>query len=74
MDYKMPIKNGVEATKEILKIDKNAKIIIISGDRSIKNEVFLAGAIYFIEKLVPIERMIENIEIGLSKAHCSQFS
>ncbi len=69
----MPSKNGIEATREILKIDKNAKIIINSADRSIKNEALSAGAICFSEKLVPLEKMIENIEMGLCEAKCSQF-
>ena len=50
MDYNMPIKNGIEATKEILEIDKNAKIIIVSGETSIKKEAFSAGVIDFYEK------------------------
>ena len=36
MDYHMPIKNGIEATREILKIDENVKIFLISGDHTIK--------------------------------------
>ena len=74
MDYQMPSKNGIEATKEILKIDENAKIIIISADSSIKNEALSAGAICFSEKIVPSEKMIENIEMCLYKAKRSLFS
>lgn len=31
MDISMPVKNGIEALKEILKIDSTAKVIIVSG-------------------------------------------
>lgn len=31
MDIFMPEKNGIEATKEIVSIDKNAKVVICSG-------------------------------------------
>ena len=30
MDHRMPIKNGIEATKAIIKINKNALIILLS--------------------------------------------
>ena len=32
MDYHMPFKDGIETTKEILKIDGKVKIFLISGD------------------------------------------
>lgn len=50
MDYNMPIKNGIDATKEIIEIDKNAKIVVVSGDNSIKKEAISVGAIDFNEK------------------------
>lgn len=46
----MPIKNGIEATKDILEFDKSAKIIIVSADMEIKREAFDVGAIDFIKK------------------------
>ena len=50
MDYSMPIKNGIEATKEIIEIDKDAKILMVSGEISIKKEAISVGAIDFYEK------------------------
>ena len=41
MDHRMPIKNGLEASKEILQIDKSSKIIFISADQTIKNRLWL---------------------------------
>ena len=51
MDYKMPIMNGIDATKEILRIsDSPPKIILISADKNIKKLGLSMGAIGFIEK------------------------
>jgi len=73
MDFNMPIKNGIEATKEIVRIDKNAKIIIVSGEISIKEEAINVGAISFYkkpfnltefcQKLVNIYEILSNSEI-----------
>ena len=38
MDYKMPEKNGIDAAREILKIDSKIKIIMISADSTIKKD------------------------------------
>lgn len=61
MDYNMPIKNGIDATKEIIEIDKNAKIIIISGDKSIKKEAISAGAIAFNEKPFNLTEILQKL-------------
>lgn len=50
MDYMMPIKDGLEAMKEILAIDDKAKIVIMSVDRDIKKQALVNGAIGFINK------------------------
>ena len=61
MDQSMPIKNGIDALKEILEIDKQAKIMIVSADRSIENIAKSIGAICFMEKPFSMEMLIENI-------------
>jgi two-component system chemotaxis response regulator CheY len=63
MDYHMPYKNGVEAIKEILKIEKSAKIIIISGDPSVKEQAITSGAICFKEKPFNMLKFIQQINI-----------
>ena len=35
MNHRMPIKNGIETTKEILQIDNTSKFIFLSADQSI---------------------------------------
>ncbi len=61
MDHRMPIKNGLEATKEILQINKSVKIIFASADESIKEFAFSAGAYSFIEKPFRFSFMVEEI-------------
>ena len=50
MDYMMPIKDGLEAMKEILAVDDKTKIVIMSADRDIKKQALGNGAIGFINK------------------------
>jgi len=61
MDFRMPFKNGLEVTKEILKIDNNSKIIFTSADNSIKNLALSIGVISFKEKPFKHEKLIKNI-------------
>jgi two-component system chemotaxis response regulator CheY len=62
MDHRMPIKNGIEASKEILQIDKNIKIIFISADESIREEVLSIGIFSFENKPFSIENLINSIK------------
>lgn len=68
MDHRMPIKNGIEATKEILhnSSDIKPKIIFISADRSIKETALSIGVISFKNKPFSLERLFNNIEKAAS--------
>ncbi len=61
MDYQMPLKNGIEATREILKIDGNMKIFLISGDYTIKNEALAAGAADFKKKPFSLQELYTSV-------------
>ena len=50
MDYRMPEKNGLEATREILQIDPDTKIIFASADTTMKEESLALGVVDFLEK------------------------
>ena len=65
MDHRMPEKNGIEATKEILQIDKRVKIIFFSGDVSIKEEMYSIGVFSFIAKPFTIKYLINQINKDL---------
>ncbi|MFX1418709.1 MAG: response regulator [Promethearchaeota archaeon] len=62
LDYHMPIINGVETAKIILKIDNSIKIIMISGDSSIKEKALSNGIIDFHEKTNNIQNLCQKIK------------
>ena len=65
MDHRMPIKNGIEASKEIMKIDGKTKIIFLSADNSIKEEALSIGVIKFRDKPFSIKQLINDITKAL---------
>jgi len=62
LDHRMPVKNGIKTTKEILKIENKSKIVFMSADSSIKEKALLLGALDFIEKPFSIDFLIETIK------------
>ncbi|HMK46276.1 MAG TPA: response regulator [Methanocella sp.] len=61
MDYRMPIMNGIEATREILKIDAEAKIVFLSADIAVKEEAMKAGAFIFLKKPANLSTILNAI-------------
>ena len=62
MDHRMPIKNGIEATKQILRINSGSKIIFTSADNSVKQEALSLGAKSFLDKPFSITELIDKIK------------
>ncbi len=62
MDYRMPIKNGIETTKEIKKNNEIIDILFCSADESIKNEALANGARDFIKKPFDFNQLLDKIE------------
>jgi len=71
MDYRMPIKNGIETAKEILRINPKPKIIFTTADESVKEAALLLGAVSFKSKPFSNERLIQNIEKALGVSYIS---
>lgn len=69
MDHRMPIKNGVEATKDILAIDPDAKILFISADVSQEARVQEIGAVGFLEKPFPMDKLFRTIDAVMKNGH-----
>ncbi len=65
MDYRLPIMNGVEATKEILKIDPYTKIVFLSADVSVRDEAMRSGACIFLKKPVSIKDILGAVESAI---------
>jgi two-component system chemotaxis response regulator CheY len=61
MDYRMPIKNGIEATREILKIDQNSKVVITTADITIENEAMAIGVKSFLKKPFDIGKLVDTL-------------
>jgi DNA-binding NtrC family response regulator len=61
----MPLKNGIEAAKEILQINNTSKIIFASADQSIKEIALSIGAISFKEKPFNMKKLINNVQKAL---------
>ncbi len=66
IDHRMPIKNGIEATKEILKSSTHSKIIFASADNLVKEIALSIEALLFIEKPFKIHELLEKIEYVLN--------
>lgn len=61
MDQRMPVKDGVSATQEILKMDPGATIFFGSADLHIEKEALAAGAKGFLLKPFRIEELLTAI-------------
>lgn len=66
MDHRMPVKNGLEATREILKIDPSAQIIIASADMDIEDKARSLGIASFKPKPFSNERLVRNVKKALN--------
>lgn len=61
MDYHLPLKNGIDTTREIKKFAEDIKIIFLSANNDIKEEAFATGAVAFLEKPYKINDVIDTI-------------
>lgn len=61
MDHRMPVKNGVEATKEILAMEPGAKVLFISADATAERKALGAGALAFLEKPFTMDVLFRTI-------------
>ncbi|MBN1803105.1 MAG: response regulator [Candidatus Lokiarchaeota archaeon] len=62
MDYRMPIKNGLETSIEMLKIDAHINIIFISADDTIKDKIMAIGAFDLIKKPFDFDEILGVIK------------
>ena len=44
MDHRMPVKNGLEAMREILEIDLDAQVVFLTADAAVAEHAIAAGA------------------------------
>jgi two-component system chemotaxis response regulator CheY len=67
MDHRLPGMTGIEVTREILKIDPDAKVIFLSADNDVKNEALRAGAVSFLKKPASIKEILKAINDARDK-------
>lgn len=68
LDYRMPIKDGIDALKEILQIDHNSRVIFASADKTIKEEVYSYGAMEFLDKPFTHQKLLNTLNRCLKSA------
>ncbi len=63
MDITMPVMDGLTALKEIKKINKNAKVVMVSalGQEAMVRDAVVAGAVGFIVKPYKEETIVETL-------------
>ena len=62
MDYRLPIMSGIDAMKEIRKIDPTARFIFISADPNVKDDAIKAGATMFLVKPVSFKIILKEVK------------
>ena len=62
MDYRMHIKNGIDAMIDILRIKKSEKIIFASADISVKDKALSLGASAFLIKPFKLQVILDVIK------------
>jgi two-component system chemotaxis response regulator CheY len=61
MDHRMPVMNGVTATREIREMDSHAVVVFISADNSVEAEAIEAGAVGFLTKPIRSKDLFDAI-------------
>ncbi len=66
MDYRMPIKDGIEATREIIQTGYRSKIIFATADGEIKEEALKMGAFNVVKKPFDFNMLLSSINEALN--------
>ena len=62
MDHRMPVMNGVDATKEIVRMNPTQKVIFVSAAVLVEKEAREAGATEFLPKPFRMDDLIEKMD------------
>lgn len=61
MDVRMPGLDGIQALQELIALDKNSRVVLMSGhgEDDEKNQALKSGATAFLEKPVSVDSLLE---------------
>jgi DNA-binding NarL/FixJ family response regulator len=62
MDHRLPMKNGVETTVEILLIDPSARVLFVSADITCRSSALSIGAAGFLRKPFELKEFVATIK------------
>lgn len=68
MDHRLPLMSGIEATKEILRIDPKAKVLFVSADLNSREGALSNGALDFIRKPFEVKDFLSRMKVLSVKA------
>lgn len=61
MDHRMPGKDGIETTREILRMNPSIPIIFSSADETVREQALEAGAVSFWTKPFPVTMLVDAL-------------
>jgi len=59
IDYRLPYTSGIDAMKEIQRIEPGTKVVFISADGDIRQEALDAGANVFLKKPISLRILVD---------------
>ncbi|MFW9996908.1 MAG: response regulator [Candidatus Odinarchaeota archaeon] len=74
MDYRMPLKDGINTSREILQINPKQVIIFVSADSTIKERAEELGIVQFIEKPFEMDYLLNSLKKALIVARNREIS
>jgi two-component system, chemotaxis family, chemotaxis protein CheY len=63
MDQRLPLMSGIEATKEIMRIDPDAKVLFVSADINSRENALSSGAADFVVKPFGVKDFMKRLEV-----------
>jgi two-component system chemotaxis response regulator CheY len=67
MDHRMPVKNGLEAMKEIVEMDGNAQVIFLTADAAVAETALAEGAADVLLKPFRLDLLHKTLEDVVSR-------
>ncbi len=62
MDQRLPLMSGIEATKEIMRMDPGAKVLFVSADLNSREDALSSGATDFIRKPFEVKDFLARLK------------